>query len=115
MQPGLIRNFKACREAGVKIAAGTDNTYWDEPGLAWELHTYVRHGGMIPMEALVSGTRTCAELCRVNAGTIEAGRIADLLILDGDPLKDIDILQSADKVVAVYREGRLVAGEGRLL
>jgi len=115
MQPGLIKNFKACREAGVKIAAGTDNTYWDEPGLAWELHTYVKHGGMTPMEALVSGTRTCAELCRVNSGTIEAGRYADLLVLDGDPLKDIGVLQNADKVTAVYREGRLVAGEGRLL
>ena len=99
----------------VKIAAGTDNTYWDEPGLALELHTYVRHGGMTPMEALVSGTRTCADLCRVNAGTIEAGRYADMLVLDGDPLKDMGVLQSADKITAVYKEGRLVAGEGRLL
>ena len=33
-QTGLIKNLKACKEAGIRIAAGTDNTYWDAPGLA---------------------------------------------------------------------------------
>jgi imidazolonepropionase-like amidohydrolase len=115
MQPGLIKNFKACRDAGVKIAAGTDNTYWDSPGLAWELYTYVREGGMAPMEALVSATSTCAELCRVNSGVIGPGKFADVLIIDGDPLKDIGVLQNVDRIMAVYKEGKLVAEEGRLV
>jgi len=116
MQPGLIENFRRCKEAGVKIAAGTDNTYWEVPGLAWELHTYVKHGGMTPMEALVSGTRTCAELCHLDkAGTLEPGRYADLLVVEGDPTKDIAVLQRADRITEVFKEGMLVAGEGRLL
>ena len=116
MQLGLIKNFKACKEAGVRIAAGTDNTYWDVPGLAWELQTYVKHGGMTPMEAIVSGTKTCAELCSLDkAGTVEPGKYADLLIVDGNPLKDVGILQKADRITAVYKEGKLVAGEGKLL
>lgn len=115
-QPNLIHNFKMCKEAGVRIAAGTDNTYWDVSGLAWELYVYVKHGGMTPMEALVSATRTGAELCHLDkVGTIEPGKYADLLVVDGDPLKDIAVLQKADRITKVFKEGSLVAGEGKLL
>jgi imidazolonepropionase-like amidohydrolase len=116
MQPDLIKNFKHCREEGVKIAAGTDNTYWDVPGLAWELYTYVHEGGMKPMDAIISGTKTCAEMCKLEkTGCIEQGKLADLIVLEGDPLIDINILQNSDQILAVYKEGVKVAEEGRLL
>ena len=115
-QEVVRRNFRACHEAGVKIAAGTDNTYWEVPGLAWELQVYVDEGGMTPMEAIVSATRTGAEACALNGvGTVEPGKTADLLIVEGDPLEDISVLQDAGRMEAVYKEGRLVAQRGTLL
>lgn len=114
-QPGLIRNLKACKEAGVRIAAGTDNTYWDAPGLAWELQTYVRHVGMTPMEAIVAATKTAAELCSLpDVGTIEVGKKADILVVDGDPIKDIAVLQESGRIHAVIRDGVLQAEKGRI-
>jgi imidazolonepropionase-like amidohydrolase len=114
-QPGLIRNLKACKEARIRIAAGTDNTYWDAPGLAWELHTYVKHGGMTPMEAIVAATKTAAELCSLpDVGTIEVGKKADVLVVDGDPLKDIAVLQESSRIHAILKDGVLQAEMGRI-
>ena len=113
-QPELTKNLKMCKEGGVKIAAGTDNTYWDVPGLAWEIYCYVKQGVMSPMEAIQSATKTAAELCRVNSGTIEPGKFADLLVIDGDPLKDISILQDSKEVDIVFKEGKIVARNGNL-
>ena len=114
-QPGLIKNLKACKKAGIRIAAGTDNTYWDAPGLAWELYTYVRHGGMTPMEAIVAATKTAAELCSLpDVGTIEVGKKADVLVVDGDPLKNIAVLQESSRIHAVIKDGVLQAEKGRI-
>ncbi len=112
-QPGLARNLKACMKAGVRVAAGTDNTYWDAPGLAWELYTYVRHGGMTPMEAIVAATKTAAELCSLpDVGTVEVGKKADILVVDGDPLRDIAVLQERDRIHAVVKDGVVQAVNG---
>jgi imidazolonepropionase-like amidohydrolase len=110
------KNFKACHEAGVKIAAGTDNTFWEVPGLAWEIHTYVREGGMTEMEAILSATKNGAEVCALgHVGTLEPGKTSDLVIVDGDPLKDIAILQDRTKIEVVIKEGNIVARKGVLL
>ena len=71
---------------------------------------------MTPMEAIVSATRTGAEACALDGvGTVEPGKTADLLIVEGDPLEDISVLQDAGRMEAVYKEGRLVARRGTLL
>ena len=107
-QPSLIKNLKACKKAGIRIAAGTDNTYWDAPGLAWELHTYVRHGDMTPMEAIVAATKMAAKLCSLpDVGTIEVGKKADILMVDGEPLKEISVLQKSSRIHAVLKDGVL--------
>jgi len=104
-----------CNEAGVKIAAGTDNTYWDVPGMAWELQTYVKHCGLKPMDAIESATRIGADLCRLEkVGTVEARKYADLVIVDGDPLEDIGVLQKKDRIDTVIKEGEVVAKKGVL-
>jgi imidazolonepropionase-like amidohydrolase len=64
---------------------------------------------MTPTAALVATTKTAAELLGVadDRGTIEPGRRADLVVLDGDPL---DVAGLGDRVRAVYKDGILVSG-----
>ncbi len=58
------------------------------------------------MEALVSATKTAAEACGLkDVGTVEEGKIADIIVVDGDPLGDIGVLQDEDKIVHVFYAG----------
>ena len=68
-------------------------------------------GGMTPMQAIIASTRVSAAACGVldQVGTLEVGKQADIVIVDGDP--SLDIRAMAD-VVAVYKGGRSVAGAG---
>jgi imidazolonepropionase-like amidohydrolase len=114
-KPALVKNFKTCLKAGVKIAAGTDNTYWDAPGVAWELYTYVKEGGMKPMDAIISATRINAENCALSdVGTLEVGKKADLILVDGDPLKDIEVLQDRANIGTVIKDGYVIVEDGKI-
>lgn len=103
-----MESFRKARQAGVKIACGTDaSTPFNGFDMtAMELVLMTR-AGMDPMEAIVSATRTSAELigCDNEYGTLEKGKYADFLILDKDPLADISSLL---KVGKVYKKGELV-------
>ena len=99
-------------EAGVKIACGSDS-----PPIAdfnkRELEFMVKVG-MPEMDALIAATRTSADLCGYadELGTIETGKLADLVVLGSDPLRDISAVRD---VRLVMKDGRLVnldAGEG---
>jgi imidazolonepropionase-like amidohydrolase len=61
-------------------------------------------GGMSPMDAIVATTRSAAELMGLDQelGTLEAGKRADLVVVDGDPL---DVATLGDRVRSVYRDG----------
>jgi imidazolonepropionase-like amidohydrolase len=98
---------------GVPIAAGTDA---GNPGVlhgegAQELELLVQ-AGLSPMEAIVAATGNAARLCglETETGCVEPGKAADLLVLDGDPLEDITLLQDGDRIRTVLRAGRVVAG-----
>jgi len=111
----IRRSFRMAHEAGVKIAAGTDFMRWDVSPLAWELHVYVEEGGMTPMEAIVSATKIAAEACGLrDVGTVEEERLADLIVVDGDPLTDIDILQEPSNIDVVMKDGCVQIADGRL-
>jgi imidazolonepropionase-like amidohydrolase len=86
--------------SGVRLACGTDSMH----GLmSFELETLVRLG-VPPRQALVAGTRGGAQACRMDGevGTIEPGKRADLIAVDGDPLADITAMR---RVTLVIKDG----------
>jgi imidazolonepropionase-like amidohydrolase len=103
-----IRALRYAYEAGVKIASGSDllGPLQDRKARELEIKTEV----MSPMESLVSATRSNAELFGMEdeIGTIEEGKLADLLVVEGDPLENIAILQKPDNIRLIMKGGRMV-------
>ena len=102
-------SFRRAVAAGVKVAMGTDSGVTPHGENLRELELMVA-GGMTAEAALVATTRSAAELMGLDAelGTIEPGKRADLVVIDGDPL---DVHGLGDRVRFVYRDGRRVIGD----
>lgn len=100
-------NIARAIERGVTIAVGTDAGICSHGGNLEELGLLVELG-MKPMDAIVAGTRTSAELLRLGSevGTIEPGKIADIIVVDGDPTTDIGVLGDNTRIQAVMTNGR---------
>ncbi|WP_017623497.1 metal-dependent hydrolase family protein [Nocardiopsis chromatogenes] len=106
------RTFDRVPEAvrrGVRVALGTDAGVSEHGRNLAELGFLVRVG-LSPMEAIEAGTRSSAELLGVadRLGTVEAGKLADLVVCQGDPLQDVGVLAEPDNVVVVVQGGRVV-------
>ncbi len=88
-------------KAGVKIALGTDAAVYPHGLNAHELDVYVNQFGMSPLAAIQTGTINAADLMgwTDRVGTIEPGKWADIIAIDGDPLKDVKILQHVNFVM----------------
>lgn len=98
------------KEAGVKIAVGTDAGFVVCHGEnACEIEEFVK-GGFTPMEAIVAATRMGAECLGLedDLGTVEAGKLADMVVVDGDPLADVSILLDESRISQVFKEGEQV-------
>jgi imidazolonepropionase-like amidohydrolase len=82
-------------KAGVKVALGTDAAVYPHGLNAHEVDVYVNQFGMSPLAAIQTGTINAADLMgwTDKVGTIEPGKWADIIAIDGDPLKDVKILQ----------------------
>jgi len=97
-------------EAGVRLVAGSD-CGWDLCAFGSTAHEVgaLAEAGLSPSQALLAGTRNGAEALRIldRVGTVEVGKEADLLVVEGDPTRDIDALT---RVVAVFKGGRRVGG-----
>jgi imidazolonepropionase-like amidohydrolase len=98
--------FAKAVAAGVKVAMGTDSGVTPHGNNLRELALMVE-GGMTPMQAIVATTRSAAELMGLDAelGTLEPGKRADLVVVDGDPL---DVASLDQRIEAVYQDGTRV-------
>ena len=104
--PGHLLSFQKALAAGVKIATGEDMPVPFAERVIPEIETMVT-AGMTPMQAIIASTRNAAELCGVadTVGTIEVGKLADLIVLNADPLADISNLRQLN---LVFKEGSVV-------
>jgi imidazolonepropionase-like amidohydrolase len=106
-------SFRQAHRRGLLIAMGTDagtpfNYHGDN---AQELERMVAYG-MSPMEAMLASTSAAARLIGIadQVGTIARGKEADLLLVQGNPLRNIGILRDRTRIVGVMQAGRFVAG-----
>jgi imidazolonepropionase-like amidohydrolase len=101
-------SMRAARDGGVKIALGSDVSL----GTGLEIGRMIRHG-LTARQALMAATSTAAEALGLagHIGTVEEGKLADLLIVDGDPLAEPDLLTSTSRIWLVLQLGVPVAGQ----
>ncbi|HLI10319.1 MAG TPA: amidohydrolase family protein [Alphaproteobacteria bacterium] len=111
-EPLWLDSVRRAHAAGIPIAAGGDlGNRFPHGSNARELDYLVR-AGLSPLEAIQAATGNAARALRREsiAGALAAGRMADLLVVDGDPLAEIAILQDADRLALILKDGRAVAG-----
>jgi imidazolonepropionase-like amidohydrolase len=115
VKPHHMESIRMAREAGVLVAAGTD------AGTPFNLHgenlseikLLVEYGGFSPMAAIEAGTRVSARVLGLEneLGTIGEGKIADLILVAGNPLENIDILLEKESIRLVMQGGKLASGD----
>ncbi|OQP61024.1 amidohydrolase [Niastella vici] len=101
--PKIQATFAKAYKAGVKIAFGTDAGVYAH-GKNWMEFIYMTEAGMPPMEAIQSATLSAADLIGIydKTGSIEKGKWADIIAVDGDPIKDIQVM---GRVTFVMKDG----------
>jgi imidazolonepropionase-like amidohydrolase len=102
-------NHKRAIAAGVKVALGTDAAVYPHGLNAHEIDVYVNQYGMTPLQGIQTGTVNAADLMgwTDRAGTLEVGKWADVIAVEGDPLKDVKVLQHVSFVMkggVVYKD-----------
>lgn len=102
------RSVKMAYEAGIMVGSGTDATgaYGLHGNYAHELEM-LHEAGLKPMEAIQAATRVNSQILGMEdrIGTLENGKLADVIVVDGDPLKDLTVLQDKSRVKLVIQGG----------
>lgn len=117
LRPVRIANVRRAYERGVPLIMGTDSCNTMAFGShAGELTLMARHLGMPPMECIVASTSRNADALGIGdrTGRIAPGLAADLLVVDGNPLDDLTVLEQPERLLGIMREGRLVESGTRL-
>ena len=103
-----VETVQQALSAGVRVVAGTDAGGWEHGNNAKELELLVA-AGMTPMQALVAATGWAAGCLGMEGqiGTIETGKSADLIVVNGNPLDDVVLLQDKARIKLVMKEGQV--------
>jgi imidazolonepropionase-like amidohydrolase len=101
-------SMRAARSAGVKIALGSDTSL----AVGLEIQRMIYHG-LTPQETLVAATSTAAEALGLDEhiGTVTEGKLADLIVVDGDPLAEPHLFSDPERIWLVLQLGEPVAGQ----
>jgi imidazolonepropionase-like amidohydrolase len=115
IEPKLGDVVAIARDAGVRIALGTDFVQSDQHGLNLEELLLMSHAGLTPAETFRAATVGGAELCGVadRYGRIAPGQVFDAILLDDDP-SDLTVFARADAVTGVFKGGTAVVPHPRL-
>ncbi|WP_206061636.1 metal-dependent hydrolase family protein [Nonomuraea basaltis] len=104
-----IAGLQEMRRRGIRVLPGGDYGFaWTPHGTyARDLQHFVELLGYTPMETLLAATKLGGEIMRMpdELGQIKPGFYADFILVDGDPLKDISVLQNRDKIVGIMKGG----------
>jgi imidazolonepropionase-like amidohydrolase len=102
-----MRLMPEMKKRGIRVLPGGDYGFpYNVIGRnARDLQIFVEQFGFTPADTLVAATKQGGELMDMDVGQIRAGMLADLLLVDGDPLADITILQDKAKIPAVMKDG----------
>ena len=94
----------------LQVGSGTDAFGGAMQGKNGEELVWKARMGLSPMNAIVSATNVNAEICGLSdkLGTITEGKWADMIVVDGNPLEDVQLFAQPDKIVMVMKEGRVV-------
>lgn len=107
-----LYNMNRLYKAGVRVLPGGDYGFkWCPHGqYARDLEHFVKLVGMTPMDAIVAATKYGSQIMQMEdkIGTIEAGKLADVLVVDGNPLEDITILQDHSNLKLVLKDGNYI-------
>ncbi len=104
-----VETLKKMHKRGIRILPGGDYGFaWVPHGTnAKDLEYFVKYLGFSPMEALLSATKYGGAIMmkQNELGQIKVGYLADLLLVDGDPLSNISVLQDASRLLAIMKDG----------
>ena len=102
-----VRTYKEVRKRGIRAMPGGDYGFaWNPIGAnARDMEHFVNLFGYSPAEALIGATKWAGELMDMNVGMVKEGYLADLLLVDGDPTKDVSILQDTDNLLMIMKDG----------
>lgn len=105
-----VESMAQMHKRGIRVLIGGDYGFaWTPHGTnAKDLQYFVEMVGMSPMEAIQAGTRYGGEIMGMGQelGLVREGYLADLLLVDGDPLADVRILQDHKRIVAIMQDGK---------
>jgi imidazolonepropionase-like amidohydrolase len=105
-----IQNMKELKRRGVRILPGGDYGFaWNPNGTnARDIEHFVNLLGFSPMDAILSATKLGGEIMMMGEelGQIKVGFLADMILVDGNPLANVKILQDADKLLAIMKDGQ---------